>query len=74
MDSHLDMTSLEWARGWLTAGAFRAAARFEAATLLLAVSSGASRNAFARIARESQGEAHLRSPRRGTPAAREARG
>jgi AcrR family transcriptional regulator len=64
LHSHLDMTSLEWAKGWLTAGAFRAAARFEAATLLLAVTSGRSRAGFERIARESQPGARLRGPRR----------
>ena len=72
LHSHLDMTSLEWAKGWRTAGAFRAAARFEAATLLLAVSSGASRQSFERIARESQPDARLRGA--GRPAGRKARG
>jgi AcrR family transcriptional regulator len=75
LHAHLDMTSLEWAKGWLTASAFRAAARFEAATLLLAVTSGRSRNAFERIARESQAGARLRGARRPREiGAREARG
>lgn len=73
LHAHLDMTSLEWAKGWLTAAAFRAAARFEAATMLRAVTSGTSRAAFSRIARESQGEARLRGPRR-SRTAREAGG
>jgi AcrR family transcriptional regulator len=64
LHAHLDMTSLEWAKGWLTAGAFRAAARFEAAALLLAVTSGRSRAAFERIAQESQAGARLRGARR----------
>jgi AcrR family transcriptional regulator len=75
LHAHLDMTSLEWAKGWLSAPAFRAAARFEAATLLLAVTTGRSRSAFERIARESQAGARLRGPRRPREAdAGEARG
>jgi AcrR family transcriptional regulator len=64
LHSHLDMTSIEWAKGWLTAAAFRAAARFDAATLLLAVTTGRSRAAFERVARESQSGARLRGARR----------
>jgi AcrR family transcriptional regulator len=63
LHSHLDMTSLEWAKGAFTAAAFRAAARFEAATLLVAVTSGESQRDFERIARESQADARLRGPR-----------
>jgi AcrR family transcriptional regulator len=73
LHAHLDMTSLEWARGGFTASAFRAAARFEAATLLIAVTSRESRKSFERIARASQGEARLRTSRTAR-SAREARG
>jgi AcrR family transcriptional regulator len=64
LHAHLDMTSLEWAKGWLTAPAFRAAARYQAAALLLAVTSGRSRSAFERIARDSQPAARLRGARK----------
>jgi AcrR family transcriptional regulator len=63
LHAHLDMTSIEWARGGLSATSFRAAARFEAATTMLGVTSGGSRAAFEEIARESQGDA-LRRRRR----------
>ncbi len=69
------MTSIEWAKGGLSATAFRAAARFEAATLLLAVTRGANRDAFERVAKESQAEARSRSSGRSPRSqAREARG
>ncbi|MFP6606104.1 MAG: TetR/AcrR family transcriptional regulator [Myxococcota bacterium] len=63
LHAHLDMTSIEWARGGLSAAALRAAARFEAATTMLGVTSGTSHVAFEKIARESQGDA-LRRRRR----------
>ncbi len=63
LHAHLDMTSIEWARGGLSATSFRAAARFEAAIAMLGLTFGASRAAFEKIARESQGDA-LRRRRR----------
>lgn len=60
LHAHLDMTSIEWAKNGLSANAFRAAARFEAATLLLGVTTGKSRAGFERVARESQADARLR--------------
>ena len=75
LHAHLDMTSIEWAKGGLSAKAFRAAARFEAATLLLAVTRGASRDAFERVAKQSQAEARERNAERSQrPPTREARG
>ncbi len=64
LHAHLDMTSIEWARGGLSAASLRAAARFEAATTMLGVTSGGSRAAFEKVARESQGDAPRRRRRR----------
>ncbi len=69
--AHFEMTSLQWAKGWLSASAFRAAARYEAAVLLLSVTSGRSHRALERVARESQPEVRARAAGNG---AREARG
>ena len=75
LHAHLDMTSIEWAKGGLSATAFRAAARFEAATLLLAVTRGASRDDFERVAKQSQAEARDRNTERSQGSqTREARG
>jgi len=63
LHAHFDMTSIEWARGGLSATSLRAAARFEAATSLLGVTSGSSRAAFEKTARENQRDA-LRRRRR----------
>ncbi len=56
LHAHLDMTSIEWARRGLSAESLGAAARFEAATTMLGVTTGASRAAFERVARENQGD------------------
>jgi AcrR family transcriptional regulator len=63
LHSHLDMTSIEWARGVHSATSFLAAARFETATTLLGVTTGATRDAFEKIARENQSEAIRRRKR-----------
>jgi len=63
LHAQLDMTSIEWARGALSAVSFRAAARFGAATAMLGVTVGASRDAFERAARDSQADAHRRRRR-----------
>jgi AcrR family transcriptional regulator len=63
LHAHLDMTSVEWALGALSATSLRAAARFEAATTMLGVTSGASHAAFRKIARESQSDAARRRKR-----------
>jgi AcrR family transcriptional regulator len=65
LHAHLDMTSIEWARGGLGAASFRAAARFETATTMMGVTTGASRNGFEKIARESQPDALRRRARTG---------
>ena len=65
LHSHLDMTSIEWARGALTATSFRAAARFEAATLMLGVTAGDSHAVFLKIASSSQTDARRRRKRSG---------
>jgi AcrR family transcriptional regulator len=63
LHAHLDMTSIEWARGGLSAAALRAAARFGAATTMLGVTTGTRRAGFEKIARESQGDALRRHGR-----------
>ena len=63
LHAHLDMTSIEWARGALAATSFQAAARFEAATTMIGVTTGASRAAFEKIARDSQAGALRRRDR-----------
>lgn len=68
LQAHLDATAIEWARGTRSASSFRAAARFEAALGMLAVSSGRNRERFARVAVESQAEARLRRARSAGPA------
>lgn len=73
LHAHLDITSIEWARGARSAASFRAAARFESATTLMAVTSGSSHRRFERVAEESQGEARLRARGRASETA-EARG
>lgn len=65
LHAHLDMSSLEWARGLHGATAFRATARFGVATILLGVTTGESHATFLRLARESQAQAHGRSRARG---------
>ncbi len=64
LQSHLDMTAREWARGRHTAASFRGTARFEAALMLAAVTSGESRTRFETIAQASQAEAKARRGRR----------
>jgi len=71
LQAHLDITAIEWARGARGAASFRAAARFEASTTLLAVTRGRSREGFEEVAAGSQGEARLR--RGFSPAPAEAR-
>ena len=63
LHSHLDMTCIEWARGALTATSFRAAARFEAATLMLGPTTGNAHAIFQKIARGSQADAKRRRKR-----------
>ena len=65
LHAHLDMASLEWARGSLTATSFRAAALFDVATSMLGVSSGRTRDAFEGIIREHQVDASRRQSRAG---------
>jgi AcrR family transcriptional regulator len=74
LHAHLDMASLEWARGSLTATSFRSAALFDVATSMLGVSSGESRNSFERIIRDQQAQASHRHPRRGRSNPRNRRG
>ena len=61
LHAHLDMTSLEWARGLHGPASFRATARYGVATALLGLCTGPARERFERIARESQPRAHGRS-------------
>ncbi|MGH0031181.1 MAG: TetR/AcrR family transcriptional regulator [Myxococcota bacterium] len=61
LHSHLDITAMEWARGRHTAASFRAAARYEAALTLAAVTRGSAHERFQEIARESQPDARMRS-------------
>ena len=71
LHAHLDMASLEWARGSLTATSFRAAALFDVATSMLGISSGESRGSFEQIIRDHQAEAshrYSRSKQRGRAA------
>jgi AcrR family transcriptional regulator len=63
LHSHLDMTSIEWARGAHSAASFLAAARFETTTALLGVTTGATHAAFESIARASQADATRRRKR-----------
>lgn len=63
LHAHLDMASLEWARGSLTATAFRAAALVSLATTMLGVTSGPIQRNFEAIIRGQQVEASHR-PRR----------
>jgi AcrR family transcriptional regulator len=63
LHAHLDMASLEWARGTLTASSFRAAALFDMATTMLGLSSKTSRAKFEQLIREHQTDA-VRRPRR----------
>lgn len=61
--AQLDMASLEWAKGSLTAISFRAAALVDLATTMLGLTSGRERKTFERIIRDLQAEA-IRRPRR----------
>ncbi len=61
LHAHLDMTSLEWARGLHTSASFRATARYGVATALLGLCTGVTRDRFEHLARESQPRAHRRA-------------
>lgn len=63
LQAHLDMASLEWARGTLTATSFRAAALFDVSTTMLGLVVGAGRDNFERLVREVQADAIRRSGR-----------
>ncbi|MFT5695401.1 MAG: AcrR family transcriptional regulator [Myxococcota bacterium] len=63
LHAHIDMASIEWARGSLTASSFRAAALFDVGTTMLGVTTGASRETFEGIIREHQANAIQRRPR-----------
>jgi AcrR family transcriptional regulator len=63
LHAQLDMASLEWAKGSLTAISFRAAALVDLSTTMLGLTSGRERNSFERIIRDLQAEA-IRRPRR----------
>ncbi len=63
LHAHLDMASLEWARGSLTATSFRAAALFDVATSMLGLSAGADREILEQIIREHQADAFRRLSR-----------
>lgn len=64
LQAHLDMSSLQWARGLHSAAGFRATARYGVAAVMLGVSRGGARSAFERVARASQERAHGRRRRR----------
>jgi AcrR family transcriptional regulator len=61
LQAQLDMASLEWARGSLTATSFRAAALVDLATTMLGLTSGTERSAYERLIRDLQLEA-MRPP------------
>ena len=61
LQAHLDMASLEWARGALTAASFRAAALFDLSTAMLGLSAGPSRIHFEQLIREHQSDAVRRA-------------
>lgn len=62
LHAHLDMASLEWARGTLTATSFRAAALFDVSTAMLGLCADPSRARFEQLTRDHQTDA-LRRPR-----------
>ncbi|MFP6654806.1 MAG: hypothetical protein VCB25_04215, partial [Myxococcota bacterium] len=61
--AQLDMASLEWARGSLTATSFRAAALVDLATTMLGLTSDGARKTFERIVRDFQGDVLHRTRR-----------
>jgi len=61
--AQLDMASLEWARGSLTATSFRAAAHVDLAMTMLGLTSGGTQETFEGIIREFQGDARHRTRR-----------
>jgi len=61
--AQLDMASLEWARGSLTATSFRAAALVDLAMTMFGLTSGGTRKTFEGIIREFQGDARHRARR-----------
>lgn len=65
LHAQLEMASLEWARGSLTATSFRAAALVDLATTMLGLTSGVERKSFERIIRELQADAIRRPGRLG---------
>jgi AcrR family transcriptional regulator len=65
LQAHLDMASLEWARGSLTATSFRAAALFDLAVSMLGVTSVSHRKVYEAIILEHQGDALRRRRRPG---------
>ena len=65
LQAHLDMASLEWARGSLTATSFRAAALFDLAVSMLGVTSVSHRKLYEAIILEHQGDALRRRRRPG---------
>jgi AcrR family transcriptional regulator len=71
LQAHLDMASLEWARGSLTATSFRAAALFDLAIAMLGFTTGSHRTDYEQIIREHQGDA-LRRTRRSSASGRAA--
>jgi AcrR family transcriptional regulator len=66
IQAHLDMASLEWARGSLTATSFRAAALFDLAIAMLGLTTAPHRKIYERIILEHQADAmrRHRNPRR----------
>ena len=64
LQAQLDMASLEWARGSLTATSFRAAALVDLSTTMLGLTSGIERRRYERIIRDLQREAMRRPVRR----------
>ncbi len=63
--AHLDLCSLEWARGRHSSSSFRATARYGVAATLIGLCRGEAREGFERVARESQRDAYSRRGRRG---------
>lgn len=57
LHARIDATAIEWARGTLTAVAFRSAALFDVSTTMIGVTRGERRDRFERIAQEHQAEA-----------------
>jgi len=57
LHAQLDMASVEWARGSLTAASFRASALVDLATTMLGLTSGTHRDSFEQIIRDFQTEA-----------------